>query len=77
MADCGCGRSPTGQCIGWHNLTEEEYQAAVYDLVNFLTYIAEPMAEQRKHIGRLVLLFLLLLLVPTVLLNREYWKGIH
>jgi len=25
----------------------------------------------------MVLLFLLLLLVPTVLLNREYWKGIH
>ena len=26
MADCGSGRSPTGQCIGWHNLSEEEYQ---------------------------------------------------
>ena len=26
MADCGCGRSPTGQCIGWHALSEEEYQ---------------------------------------------------
>jgi len=26
MAECGCGRSRTGQCIGWHNLTEEEYQ---------------------------------------------------
>ena len=26
MANCGCGRSPTGQCIGWHNLSEEEYQ---------------------------------------------------
>ena len=26
MADCGCGRSATGQCIGWHNLSEEEYQ---------------------------------------------------
>tara|TARA_Y100001958_G_C21138495_1_gene477833 strand:- start:646 stop:780 length:135 start_codon:yes stop_codon:yes gene_type:complete len=25
MADCGCGRSPTGQCIGWHALSEEEY----------------------------------------------------
>jgi len=24
--ECGCGRSPTGQCIGWHNLSEEEYQ---------------------------------------------------
>lgn len=23
--DCGCGRSPTGKCIGWHNLTNEEY----------------------------------------------------
>lgn len=24
--ECGCGRSPTGECIGWHNLSEEEYQ---------------------------------------------------
>lgn len=23
---CGCGRSPTGKCIGWHKLTESEYQ---------------------------------------------------
>jgi hypothetical protein len=23
---CGCGRSPTGKCIGWHGLTEEAYQ---------------------------------------------------
>ncbi len=23
---CGCGRSPTGQCIGWHALTEEEFR---------------------------------------------------
>ena len=25
---CGCGRSPTGKCIGWHGLTEEQYQDA-------------------------------------------------
>jgi|TARA_B100000003_G_C10738762_1_gene294126 hypothetical protein len=24
--NCGCGRSPTGKCIGWHALSEEEYQ---------------------------------------------------
>lgn len=24
--DCGCGRSPTGKCIGWHNLTNEDYE---------------------------------------------------
>ena len=23
---CGCGRSPTGNCCGWHALTEEQYQ---------------------------------------------------
>ena len=26
MAKCGCGRSPTGLCIGWHALTKEEYE---------------------------------------------------
>ena len=26
MSACQCGRSPTKLCIGWHNLTEEEYQ---------------------------------------------------
>ena len=26
--DCGCGRSPTGKCIGWHKLSEEEYLEA-------------------------------------------------
>ena len=23
---CGCGRSPTGKCIGWHSLSEEKYR---------------------------------------------------
>jgi len=23
---CPCGRSPIGRCIGWHGLTESEYQ---------------------------------------------------
>jgi hypothetical protein len=26
---CGCGRSPTGKCIGWHGLTEEQYKEAL------------------------------------------------
>ena len=24
--NCGCGRSPTGLCIGWHSLTEDQYK---------------------------------------------------
>ena len=33
---CGCGRSPTGNCMGWHALTEEEYEKtkAVYEQEN-------------------------------------------
>ncbi len=23
---CGCGRSPSGKCIGWHGLSEADYQ---------------------------------------------------
>ena len=26
MSVCQCGRSPTNLCIGWHNLTKEEYK---------------------------------------------------
>lgn len=26
---CGCGRSPTGDCIGWHSLTEDAYKEAL------------------------------------------------
>ena len=26
---CGCGRSPTGKCIDWHDLSEEEYQLSL------------------------------------------------
>ena len=27
IGKCGCGRSPTGKCIGWHGLTEDEFAA--------------------------------------------------
>lgn len=29
IGKCGCGRSPTGKCIGWHGLTEEQYKDAL------------------------------------------------
>jgi len=24
---CGCGRSPTGDCVGWYMLSAEEFEA--------------------------------------------------
>lgn len=29
IGKCGCGRSPTGKCIGWHGYTEEQFQEAL------------------------------------------------
>jgi hypothetical protein len=29
IGSCGCGRSPTGKCIGWHGLTEDAYRQAL------------------------------------------------
>lgn len=54
-----------------------EYDQIVYDLVNFLGYMAEPTQADRQRIGVYVLLFLALLFVFVWLLNREYWKDVH
>ncbi|MCB1706782.1 MAG: ubiquinol-cytochrome c reductase, partial [Halioglobus sp.] len=58
-------------------MTPEEYDSAVYDLVNFLAYVAEPMKTDRHRIGTYVLLFIALFTVFAWLLNREYWKDVH
>jgi hypothetical protein len=29
IGKCGCGRSPTGKCIGWHGLTEDAFKEAL------------------------------------------------
>ncbi|WP_188150006.1 ubiquinol-cytochrome c reductase [Teredinibacter waterburyi] len=70
-----CGSLQVGDFKG--SLTAEEYDQAVYDLVNFMTYMAEPVADSRVRIGIYVFLFLSVLLVFTWLLNREYWKDVH
>jgi hypothetical protein len=29
IGTCGCGRSPTGDCCGWHGLNEDAYKQAL------------------------------------------------
>jgi hypothetical protein len=31
IGNCGCGRSPTGKCIGWHGLSEQVYKEKLAD----------------------------------------------
>jgi ubiquinol-cytochrome c reductase cytochrome c1 subunit len=59
------------------SLGEKAFQSAMSDLTHFMVYAAEPMQLQRRAIGRYVLIFLLILLIPVYFLNREYWKDIH
>ena len=62
---------------GTGKLTPAEYDQAVYDVVNFLHYVAEPARMQRERLGVYVLLFLVILYVFTALLGREYSKAFH
>lgn len=59
------------------SMSDQEFKNFTYDLVNFLTYNAEPMQLERKRIGLYVLLFLSILFVFVYFLNKEYWKEIH
>jgi hypothetical protein len=38
---CGCGRSPTGDCIGWHGLTEDAFRAKLAE------YNANKLTESK------------------------------
>jgi ubiquinol-cytochrome c reductase cytochrome b subunit len=69
-----CGRFVTPVA---GTMTPEEFDGAVYDLVNFLAYSAEPMVTDRHRIGTYTLLFIALFTVFAWLLNREYWKDVH
>jgi ubiquinol-cytochrome c reductase cytochrome c1 subunit len=59
------------------SMTPAEYDAASYDLVNFLAYMGEPSKLDSHRIGTYVLIFLAFMFVFVYLLNREYWKDIH
>jgi ubiquinol-cytochrome c reductase cytochrome c1 subunit len=58
-------------------LTASEYDQYVADLVNYLVYLGEPAANDRKRIGMYVLIFLFGMLGLTIALKREYWRDIH
>ena len=56
--------------------SDEDYAQAVRDITNFLEYVGEPSKVERLDLGWKVILFLLVLLLLTYLLKREYWKDI-
>lgn len=57
--------------------SEKEFATDMRDLTNFMAYMAEPIRPYRENLGKYVLGFLVILLIPTWLLKNEYWKDIH
>jgi len=58
-------------------LPQIDYDILVRDLVNYMTWMAEPNQVVRKQTGYAVLLALLVLLVVSYLLYKEFWKDVH
>lgn len=58
-------------------MSVQEYDSAVRDLVNYLSYVGEPIQNQRRQLGIWVIGFLLVFFVLAYLLKKEYWRDIH
>lgn len=58
-------------------LTPEQFDKQVADLVGFLVWMGEPGAGYRKMVGIGVLIFLAVLFVSAYALKKNYWKDIH
>jgi ubiquinol-cytochrome c reductase cytochrome c1 subunit len=58
-------------------MTQAEYDGAVADLVNYLSWMGEPAKSLRLHVGLIVVLFLMVFAVVAFYLKKEYWKDVH
>ncbi|ARU06918.1 cytochrome c1 [Comamonas serinivorans] len=65
---------------GWKQVspgTSANFDRDVNDLVNYLTWMAEPAQNTRVRIGVAVMLFLLVLSFMFWRLNKAYWKEVE
>jgi len=58
-------------------MSPEEYDAAMRDLVTFLAWTGEPMKLERQRLGVWVLLFLAVFTVLAYFLKKAYWEDVH
>ena len=59
------------------DLNPQEYQRVARDLVSFLVYVGEPAKLVRYRVGFWTIAFLVVLLLATYMMKREYWKDVH
>lgn len=69
-----------GVCPEWAyegSMNPQQFDAAMYDLTNFLSYMGDPVKVERERLGMFVLIFIAVFFVFAYLLNREFWKDVH
>lgn len=59
------------------SMSNAEFDSAMRDVTNYLAYLAEPAQLQRKTIGVWTMLFLIILLLLTIALKKEFWRDVH
>jgi ubiquinol-cytochrome c reductase cytochrome c1 subunit len=57
-------------------LSPQEFDAQVADLVAYMSWMAEPAQDLRKRLGAIVLLFLACFSFLAWRLNASYWKDV-
>ena len=57
-------------------LSTEDFDEVVRDIVNFLDYIGEPIKRERQQLGIRVIGFLLVFLLIAYMLKKEIWKDV-
>lgn len=62
---------------GSGELSDDEYEQAIVDLVNFLVYVGEPSKVEDHKLGVKVLTFLFIFLIFVYMLKREFWRDVY
>ena len=62
--------------VGPGQQTKAQYDETVADLVAYLTWMAEPTANDRFRLGVWVMLFLSIFFVIAWRLNAAFWKDV-
>ncbi len=58
-------------------MTEQQFDSALQDVVTFLVYVGEPVKLIRYQMGLMVLLFFGVMIILSYQLKKLYWRGIN
>lgn len=55
---------------------DPQFEQKAKDVAAFMLYAAEPTSAERRHLGKYVLVYMIVLTALLYALNRKTWKGV-